>query len=405
MSKLKSPKLWMYVGIGFLFLCGFTLLLVAKLPTSKNNGNGNSSTSTTSSAQSSTTSSAALQDPAIAQKYDLVGVKGDDTVAVISSSDNTEIVINLEHKQWKDPKWSPDGKYISVLAKSTLDSSSSATSSGQSADVYDLFIYSLVDNKWMQTTAYTQLEHGITGYSWQDGSIIAFTQGVTPDNWMHNYNVTSNEISKLFKVEGSFSAYEDKPVRYITRDSVDATLGQVYRVYSNTGQIEFTFVGRAVQANSKITNLIPGSDNAEFAIFLDSPKVYFWSFNKPEFNAPTLGFTGTDANVPMNPATLNLICAQNSGYFAWTLSNDSKKFFLVKVTSDGAFSLVQSLSTTNPLQVDSASSNCIAGKVLAKTFIANGSNQSDRKWYLLSDKEIKEIVAARSYPELRIRAN
>lgn len=119
--------------------------------------------------------------------------------AVITNTDTIELrnrvnertIINLENRKWKDLKWSPNNKNISVLGESK-------------AGIYDLYLYSLENKTWQRITNYLNLENGITSYGWVDGTNIYLKQGPEQDSWVHRLNIESlaNGVIKVFKRDG-----------------------------------------------------------------------------------------------------------------------------------------------------------------------------------------------------------
>lgn len=105
---------------------------------------------------------------------------------------NDRVIISLDKKNWKNIKWSPDNKYISVLGET-------------SPNVFDIYLYSLDSKEWKRYTTYTPLGTGVTSYEWVTSQYIYFIQGNKPDRWIHRLGIPSQEILKLNRVGGDLT--------------------------------------------------------------------------------------------------------------------------------------------------------------------------------------------------------
>lgn len=120
--------------------------------------------------------------------FDIAAVNKDDTID-LKNTKGERIPIQLDKRSWKDLRWSPDGKLLSVLGKT-------------GENVFDLFIFNLSSKSWRQATKFNQTIIGVSSYLWRDSNVILFTQGNPGEHWIHQYVYNSGEITKLNRTEG-----------------------------------------------------------------------------------------------------------------------------------------------------------------------------------------------------------
>jgi len=120
--------------------------------------------------------------------FDIAVINADDTID-LKNTKGERIPIQLDKNSWKDLKWSPDGKLLSVLGK-TGD------------NIFDLFVFNLSTKIWKRATQFSQSTIGLSSYLWRDSNVILFTQGIPGEHWIHQYVYNSGEITKLNRTEG-----------------------------------------------------------------------------------------------------------------------------------------------------------------------------------------------------------
>jgi len=120
--------------------------------------------------------------------FDIAVINADDTID-LKNTKGERIPIQLDKNSWKDLKWSPDGKLLSVLGK-TGD------------NIFDLFVFNLSTKAWKRATQFSQSTIGLSSYLWRDSNVILFTQGIPGEHWIHQYVYNSGEITKLNRTEG-----------------------------------------------------------------------------------------------------------------------------------------------------------------------------------------------------------
>ncbi|MEP7103788.1 MAG: hypothetical protein ABI721_03705 [Candidatus Dojkabacteria bacterium] len=172
--------------------------------------------------------------------FDIALITSEDTIQ-LKNSQNEIIPINLDKTNWKDIKWSPDGKLLSVLGKS-------------GENIFDLYIFNLKDRLWKKATTFNQTNTGIDSYIWKDSNIILFTQGTAPEHWIHQYIYVSGEITKLNKTEGTLFAI-----------AADAK-SMVVKLNSNNDESSFAFFNTDGTLAYNLNKVLNSTDNKALVI-------------------------------------------------------------------------------------------------------------------------------------------
>lgn len=129
--------------------------------------------------------------PVIQDKYITAAIKQDKTIALYNK-EGQELVINLDQRNWSNIRWSPDKKFVSVLANSTPEK----------PDVKDMYVYDVIKQSWEKATTFQNATVGVINPEWMNNNTIFFNQGVGADNWLHSYNIESEELIKLKRYDG-----------------------------------------------------------------------------------------------------------------------------------------------------------------------------------------------------------
>lgn len=196
-----------------LVICGLISLIISLVNSS---GFFQSNSSSTSSSVSSDETTKTKQ---ITADHKLVGIRKDDTLAVLKDNGD-EVVINLAHYKWHDPLWSTDGKLVSVLGQSNVRKT-----------ISDIYLYDLSLDKWKAVTTFvTSATTGVTGSAWIGTTTLAFTQGTDPNNWLHEYDYVNNEITKIFRAPGTLESFSTTAQRYLFSKNVGTDASPDYRI-------------------------------------------------------------------------------------------------------------------------------------------------------------------------------
>lgn len=136
--------------------------------------------------------------PKSLEKYVYATISSEDTI-VLKDISNEKRGINLEHRKWKDIKWSPDYTLIGVLGLSEQGK-------------YNIYIYNLATERWSQVTNYS--DFGVEDFFWYNNDQVNFIQGDTDQKWLHSYKYsTENQILKLNLIRGTLvRTNEDKKI-------------------------------------------------------------------------------------------------------------------------------------------------------------------------------------------------
>lgn len=313
-TKLYIVIILVLVGVA----CIGSLLLTLLSQANQTPGGNSTSSQDQSSILSSSAANNGLQDPGIAQLYNIAEVKSDDTVAVLNPDTGSEIVINLEHKNWLDPRWSPNSQYVSVLGQT------GRTTAKQ--PIYDLFIYKLSDLQWTQATNFSSslTEGGISGYSWVGDTTLALTQGLAENNWLHTYDVQNQELKKIFRAAGKLIIFQKGPRRYIFRkDASNPKYADNFTIMSTAGATEFVFTPRDIGAHLNLVSISLGRTDNEYVLQTEtsSGKSYWvWSFDDPQFRSflaivDDVGKSTSSASISSSLSFTTSPAALNTSYY------------------------------------------------------------------------------------------
>lgn len=165
-------------------------------------------------------------------------ITSDDTIAVIDN--NSDLVfINLERKNWKNIKMSPDGKLISALSDS-------------GNGVFDLNIFNTATKKWENVTSYSSLKNGVLSYVWLNNSVILFTQGLEPDLWLHSLNYSAgSQILKINRINGAeIKINKDRTVLSVEKKIENA--GSIFSLYDTKGNLLYALTNITDENNTAL---------------------------------------------------------------------------------------------------------------------------------------------------------
>ncbi|MCA9379367.1 hypothetical protein KC640_02975, partial [Candidatus Dojkabacteria bacterium] len=362
-----------------------------------------------------------LKDPATAAQYSLIGVRADDTLAVVDPENNAEIVVSLEHRNWVKPTWSPDGKLIAVLA----------TAEGVEDDiekVLDLYVYELEKAEWTQITNYAATGTGIDGYDWLDETRLVFTQGASGSHWLHRYDYVNKELRKEFLAAGKLLYAELVSQRFILGE-YDAS-GNItgYQVFGFNGKMAEEFASSTFGESLTIQNLILGRSEDELvfvALAGEQRRYLLWNFSSPtpremNLNVETIIASlqpGADTPVADSNSVVDtnlhrtLLCsAGSSGYYYVVEKEDPENVFSLRaldLTQDGYLSkesidiVAEKATGAYPQFL----SRCGEDSALLGVVELGEGDQNEIRWYLVSvdTHKLKSIPVATNYVDLQLK--
>lgn len=126
------------------------------------------------------------------ETFKFAAINFDDTVSYFDSEDS-EIFISIDHKQWKALSSSPDKQIISALAKSSEGS-------------YDIYLYNFKDKKLERITNFNSEGVGVKKYFWNSNTKLYFHQGAGVDSWLYSYDLNSKQLVKIERILGELHA-------------------------------------------------------------------------------------------------------------------------------------------------------------------------------------------------------
>lgn len=378
---MKCKLYAVVIGI-FLLIVGLfiTSLLLGSLP---GNGNGNGNGQTTSSTTVTIPPQlVGLQNPETAAKYFVAGVKTDDTVVVIDPAAQDEIVLNLEHRKWKQPKWSADGKLLAVLGMTD-----------DVRQVYDIFIYDLSRAEWTKATDYASLPRGVDGYAWLDASRLMFTQGESNNHWLHRFDYRNSETRKEFQTGANLLDVHLGNQRLVLQDPVT----REFFLYSFKGEeiIRFDDVTRPGLA------AIYTKDREDVVLADFDAGLFTWDFNSPEFVQLTL---------PSDDGNFYPLCVLAEGNILLVQREVEvnafllKKYVYTRKSLEGGQRLDVLASKVNEAYPQ-FNAMCTETRAVISVIEGTDEDELEYRWYLadLDPLKLQYIQLANNYRDLSLR--
>jgi hypothetical protein len=225
---MKSKKIILVFMIVLAILGAFCLLIMLLniiSPTQNENLNNNNNNPISSPVSSPDNIIKIPLNDRTAYKY--VEITTDDTI-LMKNDKGEKIVINLERKNWKNLKWSPDGKKVSVLGN---------TGEG----IFNMFIFDLYSENWTKITNYLSNDSGILSYFWKDSSTILYVAKTDSNLWLHSFNYTSGELLKLNIIQGVINDVSNNKKRIILKSTVTGSEIPNFYITDGSGVLIYKF--------------------------------------------------------------------------------------------------------------------------------------------------------------------
>jgi hypothetical protein len=276
-----------------------------------------------------------VKNPNSSTAFKYAGISKQDTLVFVDDSGD-EVFTQLDHKSWKDVKWSPDGTLVSALGKTA------ETTDKQ--PIFDLFIYDFKEAQWKQITFFQDSGTGITGYDWAKDLHVVFTQGPVGEIWLHDYDYPNAELLKKFQMVGTLQDYLEGSDQYLVKriTSLDLTNLNKGKIDDNTfdlldrkGKVVKSFNGfKESNQALKINQISLGRSEEEFLFTVhnyvaEKDFYYVWSFVTPEFKELTELQSDTQSLALFCGQDLNLVyAAAKVGTELWwgSFSPDTNSF-------------------------------------------------------------------------------
>lgn len=202
----KTLMLFLIIGLPSVVIIVLIAVLLSAMAASNQLPRPNTSSSI-SSGQSQTSVSAGAGELV---NYKLAGISKDDTL-VLLDEDKAQVVVQFDQRKWHHLQWQPQRKVFAVLGN---------TNQTEEISLDNLFIYDPATNKTSQVTTYNSTTGGITGFTWLNDSVIAFTQGEGAASWLHHYDYLNQQVTKVFQVDGIITDASDAGYIFHSGDSV-----------------------------------------------------------------------------------------------------------------------------------------------------------------------------------------
>lgn len=282
--------------------------------------------------------------------FEYAVIRPDDTIELRNKL-NEKFIIGLEKRNWKSLKWSPDGKLVAVLGKST-------------PVIYDIYIYNLAQKEWSIATDFKNFSTGVDQYNWVENNTILFTQGEDPTRWIHRFNYVSKEILKVANVSGDIVS-QSPDLKYIVVKA-DNAVPQIFNASGELQEFPLGTLTDAETANPIALNEIKFFNNSEKVLARD---VYgdFYKFNLGD---------NTAVRTTINSST-SLVCSLTENSFNGFTSTSNTLSYGTYSSKDNVFNILGEESFKLSFTVDLPNSYCANGSIYLKLLFADGSTQ----WY------------------------
>jgi len=281
--------------------------------------------------------------------FEYAMIKPDDTIE-LRNKVNEKFIIGLEKKNWKSLQWSPDGKLISALGKST-------------SLIFDIYIYDIAKQKWSQASDYRNFNTGVDQYTWVDNNTILFSQGETPNRWIHRFNYISKETLKVSNITGDIVRVSNNLKHLVVKSKENAP-----EIYDEMGiQVQVLNSMKDAETESAIAfNTINFYNDSEKILALD---VYgnYYKFNLGDTTAVKTTLT-SDYKVTCSLTT--------NSFNAYLITSNSLSFGTYS-SKDDLFNILGEESFKLSFTIDNELSYCANGSVYLKLLFADGTTQ----WY------------------------
>lgn len=281
--------------------------------------------------------------------FDYAVIRPDDTIELRNKL-NAKFIIGLEKREWKSIQWSPNGDLVAVLGKST-------------ANIYDIYIYNLLQKEWSKATDYKNFETGVEDYSWVENNTILFTQGSVPNKWLHKFNYLSKETLKVSNITGEILSTSPDLKYVVIKSEESAPL-----IYDDSGLQAYALnnIKDAESGNLLAFNSVEFFEGSEKILAQD----FFGSYYK--FNL------GDNVAVKTSLASdYTTVCSLTENSFNAFLNTSNSLVYGNYSSRDDLFNILGEESFKLSFTVDKDLSYCTNGEIFLKLEFADGTTQ----WY------------------------
>jgi len=304
--------------------------------------------------------------------------------AVITRDDTIELknevgdkfIIGLDHRQWKNIKWSPDNNLIGILGKDDFNK-------------YDLYIYNIANQIWFKATNFEKFDTGIESFEWNNNQTVLFIQGVNPDRWLNRFNYASqSEILKLSRIfQGNIISISKDRKYLLVQNNLQFTL------IDNSGGIITSFDNIIDDKGDKlnISNVILSQDNDKLLLQTLSGEIY-----KLELGS------NRAINITLKDK-FNSICDINEDVFlGYNYNKEQKNLSILNLNikeqqlTNSAEILLKNFDNINLDKTQCYDNN----NLLLYIKLTNSKIPS---WYRIKDKSLEEVFIFKDINEISVR--
>jgi hypothetical protein len=307
-------------------------------------------------------------------QYKYAFVDNENNIGLINIEDEI-IYVNLEQNNWKDLKWSTDGKLLAVLGETE-------------EDTWNIFIYNPSIEEWKQATNYRASQTGVSTYLWTNGNTLLFIQGQEGERWVHRFEyIAKEEIIKVFKTNGELYRSKSDNSRIIIKTPNDFEFRTV------EGDLVYSASQHKDGSNeiSNITKLTVTED----------PNVFLITTEPAESRSDNyLAYYGAKS-APRIFIARNFypICALSQDAFLGYRLNIDTLDFLKLIPKSNDIEIVSSLPKT--AEIDFSKTNCDFEQGVSLVRIAEGDEE---KWIEITlDNQVNELTNLSDIKELKIK--
>lgn len=407
-----KPKLIAIIAVIIVLIVGLVVISLLLASSQGNNPNGNANNFTSSQNISTPPNLVGLQDPEISQKYPIAGIKSDDTVVVINPTDKDEIVLTLENKKWRFPKWSPNGKLLAVLGQTNSDQ-----------NVYDVFVYDLEKAEWIQVSNFASLGVGVDSLAWFGDTRLVYTQGTLGNHWLHRYDYVNQETRKEFLTEDLIVAVHTESQRFIFQRIGNSP---EFALVGFNGKEFYRFSVNLFPQGHSLVNMLGRDGSDTFLLFTregERQHTYLWNLDNPELvkidytayslasgsTATSEGTTSTSAS-PLQQLVFTPVCLLSSSSIALIENQINDKLFSLRTLDlDLAdFSDRQSLDViASRVNANYPKFAAICGQqnILLSVTEQISEGKFETRWYLatIDPLRLQFVELAKDYTDLDVK--
>ncbi len=302
--------------------------------------------------------------------FDIAVINPDDTID-LKNTQGERIPIQLDKNSWKDLKWSPDGKLLSVLGKT-------------GENIFDLFIFNLSSKSWKHATKFDQTIVGVGSYLWRDSNVILFTQGTPGEHWVHQYVYASGEITKLNRTEGElFTISSDAKSMVVKLNENEDTTS--FAFFKTDGTLIYN-LSKVTDANNQpiiIKNITYTTSSDNIVLTSKDNKIYRHTFGN-----------STAIEIP-KAAGFNPLCGVTDTVVLALQKNEEGKIFLDTISIEKTDLVNIASLNSNGKDIDFSKTKCYK--------LNNVALNLDGSWYVAKDNAFNEFFAIKTAKEVSFR--